>query len=103
MENFETQEGFNPKISKKVGLIIWAIITVVLVGIIAIQIIKTEWKKIENGIYQKGITSGANQLYYLQVKELFSTGQLKMGLPATGDYYDINGTGTKQIILIPKQ
>jgi hypothetical protein len=53
--------------------------------------------------YNKGIEYGKSQIYSQIVMELFSTGGLKINLPATGDNYDINGTGTKQIILIPKQ
>ena len=96
MAEFEDQEPAKmPKMTKKIGIIIWAIITVFLAGVIVLQLAQTEWKKIKDGIYQEGLIAGANQLYSLQIKELFSTTQLKMNRKNRSRLacYEMDGVG----------
>ena len=62
------------------------------------------WKKVEANIYQRGVEAGKTQINNAIIQQLFTAGKLQFILPANSQgQYDLNGTSTKPIILIPQQ
>ena len=98
---FENQEPTKPvKITQQHLFILWAIATIILFVIVAWNL---GWKRLEMNIYNKGVKVGVNQINALLVQQVFTNGKLQLIMPATNNQYDINGTSTKPLILVPQQ
>ena len=75
-------------------------IAIILAGIVVYEF---GWKKLENSIYQKGVTAGMTEINNLVISQFLNTGKIGLTLPVNSEgKYDPNSTTTVTIILVPQ-
>lgn len=97
MSSLNNMEPF-PKIGKKFYIAVWAIVTAVLLGIIAWNFGVKKW---EAEIYSKGVNAGMIQVNTAIIQQLVAQGRIGVNIPFNSEgAYDPNGT-IRTIILTP--
>jgi hypothetical protein len=86
------------RITKKHGLILWGVLTVLLIGFIAYTF---GFKKWEESVYQRGVVAGQTAVNNAVINQICTQGKTAWNVPLKDGKCDANGTITT-LILIPQ-